>query len=168
MPEGKVRGDVPSGEAGRFVDKYNDNDTIEALETASPEPLTNKEVAKRVGYSKPTAHNRLHELADDGVVLTKKVGAKARVWWVDAETPSPEVQETVTDAIAHPTRRELAQALLNAHPEPLTNKELADQAGCSKSTVQHYRDELADEAHVFTKKAGAKARVWWVDPEAEE
>lgn len=83
MTESRVRGDVEHGEGGKFVDKYDDDDVVQALIEANPEPLTNKEVAQRVGCSKPTAHNRLHELAEDDQVLTKKVGANARVWWVD-------------------------------------------------------------------------------------
>ncbi|UTF55956.1 helix-turn-helix domain-containing protein [Natronosalvus rutilus] len=83
MTESKVRGNVEHGEGGKFKDKYSDDDVVDALLEAHPEPLTNKEVAQRVGCSKPTAHNRLHELAEDDRVLTKKVGANARVWWVE-------------------------------------------------------------------------------------
>lgn len=83
MTENRVRGGVEHGEDGKFKDKYSDDDVIDAVREANPEPLTNKEVAQRVGCSKPTAHNRLHELADEGRVHTKKVGANARVWWVE-------------------------------------------------------------------------------------
>lgn len=91
MPEGEVRGNVEHGEGGKFKDKYSDNQVLEALIEAYPEPLTNQEVADRVGCAKATAHNRLHELEDAGQVSTKKVGAKARVWWVDLERPAGEI-----------------------------------------------------------------------------
>jgi hypothetical protein len=46
------------------------------------EPLTSNEVADRAGCSRRTALNRLHDLADAGDVASKKVGGRARVWWV--------------------------------------------------------------------------------------
>ena len=90
MPEGEVRGGVTHGEGGKFENKYSDNDVVQALAEAYPEPLTNQEVADRVGCVKATAHNKLHDLEEDGDVYTKKVGAKARVWWVDMTEPVPE------------------------------------------------------------------------------
>lgn len=52
-------------------------------ERADPaEPLTATEVADRSGCSRRTALNRLHDLEDDGAVASKKVGGRARVWWV--------------------------------------------------------------------------------------
>ena len=89
MPEGEVRGGVTHGEGGKFEDKYSDNDVVQALAEAYPEPLTNQEVADRVGCAKATAHNKLHALENEGEVYTKKAGAKARVWWVDMTEPAP-------------------------------------------------------------------------------
>jgi len=91
MPQGEVRGGVQHGEGGKFQDVYSDDEVLEALIGAYPEPLTNKEVASRLGCSKATAHNRLHELNDEGQVSTKEVGARARVWWVDLTRPAREV-----------------------------------------------------------------------------
>lgn len=86
---GKIRGDVEHGEGGKFEDKYEDDDVVRALADAYPEPLTNQEVADRVGCAKATAHNRLHELEEDGIVYTKQPGARSRVWWVDMTEPAP-------------------------------------------------------------------------------
>lgn len=83
--ESRVRGDVQHGEGGKFVDKYDDDDVLQALIEAHPEPLTNQEVADRIDCSKTTAHNRLHELENDDQIRTKKPGANARVWWVESE-----------------------------------------------------------------------------------
>jgi len=87
---GQIRGDVEHGEGGKFQDKYEDDDVVQALAEAYPEPLTNQEVADRVGCAKATAHNRLHELEEKGVVFTKQPGARSRVWWVDMTRPAPE------------------------------------------------------------------------------
>lgn len=45
------------------------------------EPLTARDVADELGCTRPTAHGKLTGLDTDGVLKTKKVGARARVWW---------------------------------------------------------------------------------------
>jgi len=87
MAEGKIRGDVDQAEDGLFQPKYDDEDVVTALVDAHPEPLKVGEVAERVGCSETTAHNRLHGLFDDAYpgLETKKVGANARVWWVNLD-----------------------------------------------------------------------------------
>jgi MarR-like DNA-binding transcriptional regulator SgrR of sgrS sRNA len=46
------------------------------------EPLTATEVADRLGCSRRTALNKLHELQDETNITSKKVGGRSRVWWV--------------------------------------------------------------------------------------
>lgn len=72
------------------------------------EPLTSNEVADRAGCSRRTALNRLHDLADAGDVASKKVGGRARVWWVphsrDADAvdePAEAAVDTYADEQAH-------------------------------------------------------------------
>lgn len=50
------------------------------------EPLTAPELAERLDCSRRTALKRLHELADRGVVVGKKVGGRSRVWWIPGDT----------------------------------------------------------------------------------
>lgn len=100
MPDNNIRGNVEHGEGGKFEDKYDDDDVVHALAEAYPEPLTNQEVADRIGCAKATAHNRLHELEEDGIVHTKQPGARARVWWVDMTQPAPEANgATIRDRL---------------------------------------------------------------------
>jgi hypothetical protein len=54
------------------------------------EPLTAKEVAERAGCSRRTALNRLDDLADVGETASKKVGGRARVWWVPLTGEEPD------------------------------------------------------------------------------
>lgn len=91
MTKGEVRGGVEQAPDGKFVDKFGDDEVVEVLASAYPEPMTNGEVADAIDSVKATAHNRLHDLHEEGVVETKKVGARARVWWVDMTKPAPEV-----------------------------------------------------------------------------
>lgn len=46
------------------------------------EPLTASEVADALGCSRRTALNKLHELADETDLTSKKVGGRSRVWWI--------------------------------------------------------------------------------------
>ena len=87
MPDAGVNGDVEHGANGKFEPKYDDKEIVATLVDAHPEPLKVGEVAERVGCSETTAHNRLHRLSDNSYpgLATKKVGANARVWWVDIE-----------------------------------------------------------------------------------
>lgn len=46
------------------------------------EPLTASEIAERLGCSRRTALNKLHELEETTDVTSKKVGGRSRVWWI--------------------------------------------------------------------------------------
>lgn len=46
------------------------------------EPLTATEVAERLGCSRRTALNKLHRLAENTDITSKKVGGRSRVWWI--------------------------------------------------------------------------------------
>ncbi|MHB9288910.1 HTH domain-containing protein [Halobacteriales archaeon Cl-PHB] len=46
------------------------------------EPLTASEIAERLGCSRRTALNKLHTLAEETDVTSKKVGGRSRVWWI--------------------------------------------------------------------------------------
>jgi len=45
------------------------------------EPRTASEVADALGCARRTAYGKLEELAEQGALETKKVGARGRVWW---------------------------------------------------------------------------------------
>jgi MarR-like DNA-binding transcriptional regulator SgrR of sgrS sRNA len=46
------------------------------------EPLTAQEVAEELDCSRRTALNKLHDLADQTDLTSKKVGGRSRVWWI--------------------------------------------------------------------------------------
>jgi CRP-like cAMP-binding protein len=50
------------------------------------EPLTASEVAEALGCSRRTALNKLHELAAETELTSKKVGGRSRVWWIPIRT----------------------------------------------------------------------------------
>lgn len=49
------------------------------------EPLTASEVADRLGCSRRTALNKLHDLQEETDLTSKKVGGRSRVWWIPVE-----------------------------------------------------------------------------------
>ncbi len=72
---------------GREV-QYTESDVIEVFRDRNDyaEPLTASEVADRLGCSRRTALNKLHSLAAETDVTSKKVGGRSRVWWIPVRT----------------------------------------------------------------------------------
>ncbi|MFB6308793.1 MAG: HTH domain-containing protein [Haloarculaceae archaeon] len=68
---------------GREIE-YTESDVIEVFRDREDyaEPLTASEVAERLGCSRRTALNRLHDLESETDVTSKKVGGRSRVWWI--------------------------------------------------------------------------------------
>jgi MarR-like DNA-binding transcriptional regulator SgrR of sgrS sRNA len=64
--------------------EFTQSSVIEVFETREDyaEPLTATEIADRLGCSRRTALNRLHDLEDETDVTSKKVGGRSRVWWI--------------------------------------------------------------------------------------
>ena len=70
-------------EPGRETE-FTQSSVIEVFETREDyaEPLTATEIADRLGCSRRTALNKLHDLEDETDVTSKKVGGRSRVWWI--------------------------------------------------------------------------------------
>lgn len=66
----------------------NDVLTIFNQRQDSCEPLTAQEVAEMLDCSRPKAYELLKQLAEENAIVSKKVGARAKVWWI------PEDHET--------------------------------------------------------------------------
>jgi GTP-sensing pleiotropic transcriptional regulator CodY len=68
---------------GRDVE-YSEVDVVEVFKSREDyaEPLTASEIAERIGCSRRTALNRLHDLEESTDVTSKKVGGRSRVWWI--------------------------------------------------------------------------------------
>lgn len=68
---------------GRDVE-YSEADVVEEFKRREDyaEPLTASEIAERIGCSRRTALNRLHDLEESTEVTSKKVGGRSRVWWI--------------------------------------------------------------------------------------
>lgn len=81
MPGPALR--TPMPDPGRDTE-YSLSDVTDVFETREDyaEPLTASEIADQLGCSRRTALNKLHRLADETDVRSKKVGGRSRVWWI--------------------------------------------------------------------------------------
>jgi len=103
------------------------------------EPLTSTEVADRAGCSRRTALNRLHDLKDAGDVASKKVGGRARVWWV----PRPSVGEAAPSSAPQERVRTSAGAADQSDATGDGTRETAETAAeVTPAAVD--RDQLRD------------------------
>lgn len=70
-------------QSGRQTE-YTQTDVVEVFKSRDDyaEPLTASEIADELGCSRRTALNRLHDVADETDVTSKKVGGRSRVWWI--------------------------------------------------------------------------------------
>lgn len=64
--------------------EFTESSVIEVFESRTDyaEPLTATEIADELGCSRRTALNKLHALAADTDITSKKVGGRSRVWWI--------------------------------------------------------------------------------------
>lgn len=103
------------------------------------QPLTATDVMKAVDCSRRTAHNKLNELVERGVLETRKVGSRSRVWWTPIERPrestESEIEELVADVDLPGTGKTLvsrqealiaAYEYLKKHPEAKKSDFLQD------------------------------------------
>lgn len=64
--------------------EYTPDDVLDTFSQRqdSREPLTAQEVADMLSCSRPKAYELLKKLAEDDAISSKKVGARAKVWWI--------------------------------------------------------------------------------------
>jgi MarR-like DNA-binding transcriptional regulator SgrR of sgrS sRNA len=68
---------------GRDIE-YTTSDVTDVFQDREDyaEPLTASEIADRLGCSRRTALNKLHDLQEETDITSKKVGGRSRVWWI--------------------------------------------------------------------------------------
>jgi hypothetical protein len=81
---------------GRYADGIDPDTVIDVFDARedTSRPVTAGDVVEELGIARRTAHNKLNALVERGVLETRKIGARGRVWW----TPNPRRQETPEDA----------------------------------------------------------------------
>ena len=93
-------------------------------------PLTATDVMEAVDCSRRTAHNKLNELVERGVLETRKVGSRSRVWWTPIDRSSAE-----TDAVGSEIEQLVTEVDL-----PGTGKTLASRQEALLAAYEYLRD----------------------------
>lgn len=125
------------------------------------EPFTSSDLASHLPVSKDTVYNRLRELKELDRVDTKKVGARARVWWSienGAEPPAISL-----DGFSNRDSQVMRVAIDAARTgTPITSSYVESQTGIDSNIAYKRLDELGERGWLDSKKVGANARVWWL------
>ncbi|MFB6069425.1 MAG: ArsR family transcriptional regulator [Halanaeroarchaeum sp.] len=77
-------------EHGQFADRIPPEAVLTVFEERedSARPLTANDVMEALDCSRRTAHDKLNALVDEGLLATRKVGARGRVWWIPMAGPA--------------------------------------------------------------------------------
>lgn len=78
---GIMSDDRERDEKGQYVETITPQRVLEVLRESDDPVLTAKEVGEKLGCTSEAARRRLHELEERGDVESKKVGARAVVWY---------------------------------------------------------------------------------------
>lgn len=83
-------------EHGQYADRIPTEAALAVFEDREDRarPLTADDVMAALDCSRRTAHNKLNELVDQGVLRTRKVGARGRVWWIPIDGEGDEGTES--------------------------------------------------------------------------
>lgn len=78
---------------GQFVGRIRPEDVLAVFDERDDQarPLTANDVMDAVDCSRRTAHDKLEGLVEEGLLETRKVGARSRVWWTPMRGPSERV-----------------------------------------------------------------------------
>ncbi|MFB6088022.1 MAG: ArsR family transcriptional regulator [Haloarculaceae archaeon] len=125
-------------------------------------PLTANDVMEELSCSRRTAHNKLNALVDEGVLATRKVGARGRVWWIPFEELV--VDATLTRAERDPSvELEIERADLPGSGETLERRREALRAAYDYLSENPNTSTTAFLEEVFpAHPAGYEtADTWW-------
>lgn len=133
MAERAADTDRERNQHGQYADRIPARAALEVFEQRSDpaRPLTAGDVMDALECSRRTAHNKLNELVDQGVLETRKVGARGRVWWIPMDTEEPQeprdqsTREAVRNARQQSTREAVREADLPGTGETLQRRQEA-------------------------------------------
>ncbi len=101
--------DRERNEHGQYADRIPPESVLSVFEERADRarPLTANDVMDALDCSRRTAHDKLNELVEDGLLETRKVGARSRVWWIPITGPAAG-RSAVMDGEPSPSARPLA------------------------------------------------------------
>ncbi|MEF8773249.1 MAG: ArsR family transcriptional regulator [Halobacteriales archaeon] len=152
-------------EHGQYTDRIPARAALKVFEAREDlaRPLTADDVMEALDCSRRTAHNKLTELVEEGVLETRKVGARSRVFWVPIDSPADAAVEEHDGEVPLAVRNAMAEADL-----PGTGRTLAARREALRASydylVEHPSAKKSDFLQdVFPEHpAGFEtAEGWW-------
>lgn len=140
------------------------DDDLLAVFTETDDPvLTASEIAEEVPIGKRAVLDRLNDLDEQDAVESKRVGARARVWWSTTSLPSGS-NEPVNDDI-----EDLAQAAIDDLEKSWTGNALDVRIDALAAAYQYLREEGSASKSDFTEDVypdhpggyGTPDGGWW-------
>ena len=106
-------------DGGRFADGIDPDTVMDVFDAREDRarPVTATDVVDELDVSRRTAHNKLNALVERGVLETRKIGARGRVWWIpilDAHSVAQRRDDGETDE----DRRDAAAGPDETHTSP--------------------------------------------------
>lgn len=176
-----VVGNMTDGltDGGRPLETSTD-DVLTAFDARDDpaEPLTASEVGERVDCSRRTALNRLDELAEADRVASKKVGGRARVWWVPLAGEDGNIGATEPTADDRPGRADDGErepgaeaaadsisAALEGWRPGRSREEREPRRAAGRAAVEYLRTQTVATAADFQEEVEPKYSVEGQNPE---
>lgn len=70
--------------------EFSDKEILAVFQSSSDPVLTTSEIASKFEITHRGVRDRLEKLEEDGQIKSKKVGARAKVWWDPTHTSTVE------------------------------------------------------------------------------
>ena len=118
MPEGNNTG-------GRKP-RVSDSDLLDVFRATSDPVLSTGEVADAVPIKRRGVLNRLRGLEDAGELESKQIGGRNTVWWVGAESDTPNMSDGLPSGPGDVTRDTVGEDAARADAEGTTSKPPGD------------------------------------------
>lgn len=158
--------DRKRNEHGQFDDRIPSESALDVFESREDQarPLTATDVMEALDCSRRTAHNKLNTLVEKGVLATRKVGARSRVWWIPIENASvPNQSETIEQRHPQPVSNAIQQADLPGEGPTLEARREA-LAAAHDYLAEHPEAKKADFLRDVYHSCPAQyesAEGWW-------
>lgn len=134
-------------------------------------PETSNTLAEHFDCHYDTIRNRAKELAKVGKVRTKKLGARARIYWIPApdKTVDPSlVDDDMFRSAKDPGILRTLATYMNEDTEPATSGEIAEHVDDSQDLIYNRLRKLDNRGWVESLKAGSTSKVWWLNKDRLE
>lgn len=153
---------------GQFVGRITPEDVIAIFDERDDRarPLTANDVMDGLACSRRTAHDKLEALVEDGVLATRKIGSRGRVWWVPMTGPGMERTDHGVETSAG--RPSSVEQLVQEMELPGSGPRLQDRQEAILGAYDYLRrhpsakkSDFLDEVYPDHQAGFSSAEGWW-------